>query len=55
MGDLVSLAVKAIFVENLALSFFSWNVHFYSCLEENRYRDWFGNIGYGRPSYHSSS
>jgi Na+-transporting NADH:ubiquinone oxidoreductase subunit NqrE len=55
MGDLVSLAVKAIFVENLALSFFSWNVYFHSRLKENSHSYWFGHIGYGSSGYYSAS
>ena len=54
MGDLVSLAVKAIFVENLALSFFFGYVHFHSCFKEDRdgYRS--GIVGYGSASYYSA-
>lgn len=50
MEGLVSLFVKSVFIENLALSFFFGDVYIHRCIQKDLHSYWLGNSGNGRPS-----
>ena len=52
MEGLLSLAVKAVFVENLALSFFLGHVYVHRGFQEDLDRFGIGYFGHGRAGHH---